>query len=366
MQTTLVTGFPSYLARRMIRKILGSDEDDRVSLLARHKEAAAASEFCATLPAAQQKRVAVLVGDVTAMDLGLSGQEYRGLTAELSEIHHMAGRYHLGATKEEIQQFNVGGTRGAIELALECRKLRRFTFWSTVFVSGDREGVVMEDELWCEQRFRNEYEHSKYAAEKIVRSMSRRLPATIVRPGIIVGDSRTGELERYDGPYRLLTVLMNSPFDLQLPLPGRGVGPFHLVPVDYVVDAGYVLSRRDDAVSKTFHLVDPCPLSARAVYELVADRAFRKVPKGVIPPGMAKALLRVPWVGKLRGSPRTIMEGFNQQVFYSCRNTLELLRTTDVWCPPFESYVDNLVRFVKDVQLAYRRRDDDVHDPLES
>jgi thioester reductase-like protein len=277
----------------------------------------------------------------------------------------MAGRFHLGATREEVQQFNVGGTRGAIELALECRKLRRFAFWSTVFVSGDREGVVMEDELECGQRFRNEYEHSKYAAEKIVRSMSRRLPATIFRTGIIVGDSHSGELERYDGPYRLVSVLMNSPFDLQLPLPGRGVGAFHLVPIDYVIDAGYALARHENAVSKTFHLVDPCPLSARSVYELVADRAYRKIPKSVIPSGVAKALLRLPWVGKVRGAPRTIMEGFNQQVSYSCRNTLEALRKTEIWCPPFEQYVDNLVRFVKDAQLAYRRREEDVSDPLE-
>ena len=364
MGTTLVTGLPSYTAARMIEKLLASDERERVFALVRHEDDGAASELVAELPAEQQRRLSVLIGDVTAMDLGLSGSEYRALTSDLAVIHHMAARYHIGASKEQILQYNVGGTRGVLELALECQQLRRFNFWSTVHVSGDREGVVMEDELFVGQRFRNDYEHSKYAAEKIVRQMSRRVPSTILRPGVIVGDSRTGEIRRYDGPYHLISVLMNSPFDLQLPLPGRGVGPFHLVPIDYVIDAGYWLGQAEEAVSKTFHLVDPCALSGRSVYELVADRAHRKVPKRVLPEGVAKAMLRLPWVGRLKGSPRTIMEGFNQQVSYNCRNTLELLRRTDIWCPPFEGYVDNLVRFVKDVQAAHRRGDEEISDPL--
>jgi thioester reductase-like protein len=360
---TLVTGFPLYTAKRMINKLL-EDEHERVYLLASHERANEAAEFIGAMPPASQRRVNVLVGEVTNMDLGLSGREYRTLVSDLNCIHHMAARFFLGASREAVHQFNVGGTRGALELALECQQLRRFAFWSTVHVSGDREGVIMEDELHQGQRFRNEYEYSKFEAERIVRSLSRRVPSTILRPGIIIGDSATGELERYDGPHHLMNVLTNSPFDLQLPLPGRGVGPFNLVPVDYVIDAGYLLARMEGAVSKTFHLVDPCPLSARAVFELVADRAQRPMPRSVIPSGVARAMLRLPWLGKLKGSPRTIMEGFNQQVYYNCRNTLEALRSSDLWCPPFESYVDNLVRFVRETQ-ARRRRDDDVVDPLD-
>jgi len=361
---TLVTGYPSYSARRMIEKILEAEPSGRAYVLVRHDDSAAAREYLSSLPEAHARRASVIIGDVTSMDLGLSGREYRRLTAEVTYIHHMAARYHLGASKEEVESYNVGGTRGVLELALECQQLRRFAFWSTVNVSGDREGVVMEDELNTGQRFRNEYEASKCAAEKIVRSMSRRVPTTVLRPGIIVGDSKSGAIERLDGPYHLMPVLMNSPFDLQLPLPGRGVGPFHLVPIDFVVDAGHALARLEDAVSKTFHIVDPAPLSGRSVYELVAARAHRRPPRGAIPGGVAKAILRLPWVGKLRGSPKTIMEGFNQQVFYNCRNTLELLRGSDTYCPPFDSYVGNLVRYVKERQASHRQ-DDDISDPLD-
>jgi nucleoside-diphosphate-sugar epimerase len=279
----------------------------------------------------------------------------------------MAAHLHLGASKEMIQQVNVGGTRGVLELALECRRLRRFNFWSTVHVSGEREGVIMEDELVCGQTFRNHYEHSKYAAEKVVRSMARRVPSTIFRPGIIVGDAKTGEIDRFDGPYHLMVLIVDSPVDFHLPLPGKGDAPLHLVPVDFVIDAAYALSRMEETVSKSFHLVDPCPLAARNVYLLVAERAHRKPPKGMIPSGLARTLLKLPGMSRtFGGSSRTLLAGFEQNVTYNCRNTLEALHKTNIWCPPFESYVDNLVRFVKDTRAARRSRyDDDMSDPLD-
>ncbi|MCK5799121.1 MAG: SDR family oxidoreductase, partial [Deltaproteobacteria bacterium] len=311
VDTTLVTGFPSYTARRMVDRLLERSDRERVFMLVRHQDSAEVSDYLAALDEGVRRRLTPLIGNVTSMDLGLSGKEYRLLVDELTCIQHMAGRYHLGATREEVEQINVGGTRGVLELALECQRLRRFCFWSTVHVSGDREGIVMEGELASGQRFRNVYEESKFKAEEIVRSISRRVPSTIFRPGIIIGDSQTGEIGHYDGPYHLMRVLMNAPFDLQLPLPGRGDGPLHLVPVDFVVNAADTLARLDDAVSRTFHLVDPAPLSARAIYELVADRAHRKVTRGVIPGTLARLMLRlpVPWIGGLKGSPKTLMEG---------------------------------------------------------
>jgi len=367
VDSTLVTGFPSYTARRMLLKLLSASPQERVFALVRDKYAADAEEFVAGLAPGQRKRLNVLVGDVSSMDLGLSGKEYRTLVAELTNIHHMAAHLHLGASKEMIQQVNVGGTRGVLELALECRRLRRFNYWSTVHVSGDREGVIMEDELACGQSFHNPHEHSKYAAEKVVRSMSRRVPSTIFRPGIIVGDSKTGEIDRFDGPYRLMVLIVDSPIDFHLPLPGKGDAPLHLVPIDHVIEAGYTLSRAEETVSKTFHLVDPCPLAARSIYQLVAERAHRKAPRGGIPAGLARTLFKLPGLSRTFGGlGRSMLAGFEQNVYYNCRNTLEALRQTDVWCPPFESYVDNLVRFVKDERAARRRRlDDDTTDPLD-
>lgn len=363
---TFVTGFPSYTAKRMVLRLLESNEHERVFILVQEKLTADAEEFRDQLPADQGERLEILEGDVSSMDLGLSGREYRGLLGDLTNIHHMAAHLHMGASRETIKQVNVGGTRGVLELALECQRLRRFNFWSTVRVSGDRRGVIMEDELDSGQGFLNPYEESKFQAEKIVRSMSRRVPSTIFRPGIIVGDSVTGEVDRFDGPYHLMVLIVDSPLDMRLPLPGTGDGPLHLVPVDYVIEAAYRLSRMDRSISKTYHLVDPSPLSARSVYELVASRAHRKTPRRVLSAGLARAILQSPVLSRLTGSSRSMLEGFERDVIYNCRNSMNALRHTDVWCPPFDSYVDNLVRYVKDVRATRRRTmDDQLVDPLE-
>ena len=138
------------------------------------------------------------------MDLGLPRPRLQGARRRGHAIHHTAAVYYLGAKRELVERVNVDGTRTMLELAADCTHLRRFVHWSTAQVSGARSGVILEEELDCGQRFRNVYEETKFRAERMVRDASRRLPVTILRPGIIVGDSKTGEIDKFDGPYYLL------------------------------------------------------------------------------------------------------------------------------------------------------------------
>ena len=342
----LVTGFPYFTARRMIAKILAADARSRVLLLVREKFREEAEAFAAALPVKERRRLRILVGDVCDIDLGLSGEEYREVAAEVTTIYHIASAYYLRIPRDTALRVNVGGTRHIIELAGACRRLERLCHFSAASVSGTRKGVIMEDELEMRQRFHNVYEETKYRAEVLAREAARRLPVTILRPGIIVGDSRTGEIEKLDGPYYLIKLIVGSRLDVALPLPGQGSAPLYLVPIDYVVDAAFALARDPRAVGRTFHLVDPCPLAARRVYELVAERASRKPPKGSIPEGLARAALKL-GLSRLVRMPLDFLESFNHLAFYNCHNSIELL-TPDLTCPPFERYVDNLVRYVRD------------------
>jgi thioester reductase-like protein len=363
---TLVTGFPAFTAKCMVRTLLEEEGKGRLLLLARAQFVEAAQAFLEELPPARRKRVEILVGDVCDMDLGLSGEEYRRLTEEVQVIHHLASVYYLGVRKEVAQRVNVDGTRNVVALAEDARALERLNHYSTVQVSGNRRGVVTEDELDCGQGFRNVYEETKYRAEQIVRQAARRLPVTVFRPGIIVGDSHSGEIDKFDGPYYLMVLIVASPLDVSLPLPGHGSAPLHLVPIDFVTRAAARLSRDPRAVGKTFHLVDPCPLAARAVYELIAERAQKPVPRGSIPTGFARALLRAPGLERLARAPLAMLESFNHLVFYNCRNTLDLLDDTEVRCPHFEDYVDRLVRYVRDVHAARKRAlEEEVFDPFD-
>src|SRR5579871_1439820 len=326
---SLVTGFPLFTAKRMVRKLL-DDERERVYLLVRGKFRAAAEELLRELSDGAQKRAVILEGDVCDMDLGLAGGEYKELAGELTAIHHLAAIYYLGMRREVVERVNVEGTRSVVELAGESTRLRRLCHWSTAHVSGARSGVVLEEELDEGQRFRNVYEETKFRAEKLVREAAARLPVTILRPGTIVGDSRTGEIDKFDGPYSLMLLIVNSPLDVPLPLPGRGNGPLHLVPIDFVVDAAHALAGDPRAVGKTLHLTDPNPLSARTVYELAARHAERKPPRGSIPTALLRAVLRTPGLERLARAPLSLLESFDHQAIYNCRAAMALLDGTEI------------------------------------
>jgi thioester reductase-like protein len=365
-EQVLVTGYPAFTARRMIRRLLGADDTTRVMVLSRDKFAVPAREFLASLPPAQTARAEVIVGDVCDMDLGLTGGEYKRLTEELTTIHHLAGIYYLGVDKRTAQRVNVEGTRGVIELASEVKRLRRLVHWSTATVAGKRRGMILEDELDERQAFHNFYEETKYQAEKLAREAQRRIPLTILRPGIIVGDSKTGEIDKFDGPYYLMVLIVTNSLQVHLPLPGRGVAPLHLVPIDYVVEAAYRLGVDARAAGQTFHLTDPNPLPAKKVYELIAEHAHSKAPRGFIPKGLARTLLRAPGLDRLARAPLSFLESFDHQVFYNTKNSLALLSEAGLWCPPFESYVDPLVRYVQDVHDARRQQvEDEIFDPFD-
>ncbi len=335
----LVTGFPKLLARRLAEALwpLG-----RVTLLAQERHEDDAAAFAATLRDAR-----VLTGDVAAMHLGLSTAEYRELSEECTDIVHAAEWGHVGADKVTLERVNVDGTRAVIELAQDCRKLRRLTHFSTAFVSGDRVGVVAEDELSAGQEFRNFYEQTKFEAELLVRRAMGQLPCTVLRPAYIVGDSRTGEIDRFEGPYTVAALLLSKKLQVALPLPGDGVAPFNVVPIDFVVDAAAAIHEDPRAVGRTFHIVDPNPSSSRRVYERVVEREGKKLPRLSLGYKLTDTLLKLPGLEKLTREQRMAFASVNHLSFYSNRNTLEILDGTGISCPPIESYLDTLIDYAQ-------------------
>src|SRR5262249_47716801 len=147
---------------------------------------------------------------------------------------------------------NVRATREALELARAATHLRAFVHHSTAFVSGDRRGLVLEEELDVGQRPRNSIERTKLHAEKIVRAAAD-VPSVILRPSIVVGDAQPGEVDRLDGPYLLVMLMLTAPPDFALPVPTEGDALLHLVPVDYVAAAAVAIGRDPRAIGKTFH-----------------------------------------------------------------------------------------------------------------
>ena len=127
-----------------------------------------------------------------------------------------------------------------------------------------------------------------------------------------------------------------------------------------------MLSRDPRAAGGTYHLTDPCPFAARTIYELVAQRAERKAPRGIIPTGLARALLKAPGLERLARAPLAFLEAFNHLALYNSRHTMALLDGTSVRCPPFDTYVGNLVRYVREVHAQKKQRiEDETIDPFD-
>ncbi len=337
----LVTGYPNFVVRRLVQR-LATDGLTVYVLCKESFEEEATKDF-----RRHGEAVQIVTGDVACMDLGLSGSEVKELQAKVKWLFHLAGIYYLGSEPDEMSLVNVEGTRNVIAFAADLPHLQRLVHYSTAFVSGSRDGVIMEYDLVAPPRFRNAFERTKFEAEELVRQASRELPMTIVRPSLIVGDSTTGEIDRMDGPHFFMRVLVNLPLDIHLPLVGRGDYPLNLVPADYVVEAMACIGRHVDSVGKTYHLVDQNPLPSRKVFEILCGVAEKKAPRRTIPSNLATYLMKMPGLEKAWRSPRLFVEMLNQLVLYNAMNTTEILAGSGIVCPSFPSYAANLVAFLK-------------------
>ncbi len=357
-----VTGYPGFIGKRLVKYLAQENPDGRITLLVQPKFVKEAESYASKISGA---RIDIVSGDIVDMHLGLAGPEYQRLCDEVTHLFHLAAISYLGMPRDTARRVNVDGTRNVLELARDCRALERMVHFSSCYVSGDRVGVIAEDELDRGQSFRNAYEETKFEAEKLVSRAMSAVPITVVRPSTVVGDSATGEIDRFEGPYYLGMLLVLSPLVLPLPLPGNGVAPLNVVPVDFVVRATWSLATNPAAAGKTVHLVDPNPMSARRVYELIAERANRRLPRFSLPARAADWFLRIPGVEKLARPQRAAVAYVNHLALYNCHTALELLDGTGVRCPPLMSYLDKLIDYALATWRQRQMVQPEVDDPLD-
>ncbi len=364
----LLTGVPSFSAGLMLREVL-REEGTQVHLVVRPKQHEALESLfeslLAEIGAGFKERVHVLEGDPTHIDFGLSGAEFNDLRKRVTRIHHMSEVIAPSASKEIATQGNINSVREVLELARVAPRLESLVAHSTALVSGKKSGLVQEEDLDLTRGFRNVVEETKARGERMLREAMRDVPISIVRPSITVGSSQTGEIDRFEGPYLLILLMMSSPRDWALPLPGRGDSPLHLVPIDFVVRASRAIGLDPAAKGKTFHLVDPHPLTAKRIFELVADAAGKRSPRGFIPANLTKAILRTPGLDRFAKSPRAFIDALGANVWYDSKNTEALLTPKGITCPPFPSYVDKLVEYIDHRLRSRRSTKDDAFDALD-
>jgi len=202
-------------------------------------------------------RVKLILGDVSRPNLGLPEGELGELVRGVSHVVHAAADLRLDGPIDAMRMTNVAGTMNVIDFASRANEdhgLQRFSYISTAYVAGGRRGLIPESDLTDEHGFHNTYELTKFEAERLVREAGARLPISIFRPGMIVGDSLTGEVRTFNTIYYPLRLYFEHGIRV---VPISSSSKINIVPVDYVADSIVRLTQMSDAEGLTFQLTAP-------------------------------------------------------------------------------------------------------------
>lgn len=354
MKSVFLTGFPGFLGSELVRRLLVRyDKNVPIHLLIQAKYREDAELQVQALEETDPDNAGRLIlyeGDITRPDLGL-GEGEAFLTDQVTEIYHLAAVYDLSVPRDFAIQVNVQGTSNLLDFAERCgSKLERVHYASTCYVSGHYPGVFWEEDLDKGQYFNNYYEETKFLAERLVRRrMQNGLPVTIYRPSIVTGDSRTGETQKYDGIYYILQWLMRQPQVALLTVMGDPMRyEVNIVPRDFVVDAISCLSAKEESLGKTYHLSDPNPPLVDKAIEILGAAVNRKIVRVPVSKRLAKGVLKIAPIRDLIGIDPALVDYFTHPTHYVCENTLDDLKSTGIECPPLESYIGNLLAYMKE------------------
>jgi len=350
MTTVFLTGFPGFLGSALVERLLDRhDAETTVTCLIQSKYRSQAETKAEEIEAEYdaEGRIELVEGDITDADLGL-GEAYDDLQADSVEVYHLAAIYDLTMDREPGRLVNIEGTRHVLDFA-EGGNVDRLHYVSSVVVSGTYEGRFTEDMLQEGQQFCNYYETTKHMAEVLVQQRMDEIPTTIYRPGVAVGDSETGETQKYDGPYAFVEMLLDQGDNAVIPAPrGASDAEFNLVPRDYVVDALGHLSGIEESEGKVYHLADPDPPTTTELIKTFGEAAGKSrtivVP---YPKGIVKGLL----ASLSPDSDLLKSGGLEYQTWgasFDCTNAVEDLEGSGIECPSFDSYAENLVEFVRE------------------
>ena len=255
-----VTGATGFIGRRLVEGLLTKRQGD-VYVLVRENSRSRLDDlverWTVAAGASAAARVKPVVGDLRRPLLGIDSDQVAELHDKIDHFFHLAAVYDMTAPAQRNTAVNVGGTTHAVELAraLDAKCLHHV---SSIAVAGTYRGVFEEDMFDEGQRLPSPYHRTKFESERIVREQPY-VPWRVYRPGVVVGDSRTGEMDKIDGPYYFFKSIQRARQLLPewAPLVGPDLGDTNVVPVDWVVDALEHIAHEPDLDGKAFHLTDP-------------------------------------------------------------------------------------------------------------
>jgi len=352
-----LTGATGFLGVQLVRELLVRRPEARLALLIRDRAGRAGKagqtgqeRANAFVPAQDRARVEVYSGDVSQPNCGLTAAQYQRLSAEATRVIHSAATVRFDHSLAEARAINVEGTRRLLDFAAAAPGLRSFTYVGTAYVAGERTGLVMEDELAVGQTYRNTYEQTKAEAEALVRSRLVSMPGVILRPSIIVGDSRTGVTSSFKMMYWPLKIYARR---LWRTVPGFPDAVLDIVPVDYVAAAVARLAFDEAALGRAAHLC--AGPRGSATIEQVARRAAEyfqvREPRYIDPKFFFAAIRPLLFVSLWGRKRRVLRDGrayrdyFTMRMQFDTSNAERLLLPAGIAPPPVLDYLDRLFHY---------------------
>jgi NAD(P)-dependent dehydrogenase (short-subunit alcohol dehydrogenase family) len=347
-----VTGATGFIGKRLVKTLLAR-RGATVYFLLRPESEGKLGELLEFWGASRTRAIPVL-GDLTTKKLGVSAEAIKGLKGQVDHVYHLAAVYDLKADEASQVQVNIEGTRNVVEFAkaIDAGHLHHV---SSIAAAGLYEGVFREDMFEEAEGLDHPYFMTKHESEKIVRKESK-VPWTVYRPAMVVGDSATGEMDKIDGPYYFFKLIQRMRQVLPPWMPGIGLegGRINIVPVDFVVAAlDHISHAKADLDKKCFHLVDPQGYRVGDVLDIFSKAAH--APKmnvfinaallGFIPKSVKKGMMALAPVRRVRhavmkdlGLPEDMLTFVNYPTRFDCRETLAALERSGIECPNLKDY----------------------------
>ena len=268
-----VTGATGFIGSRLVERLLDKRQG-KIYVLVRESSIARLDDlierWSVAVGPSVAERIEPVVGDLRRPLLGIEKEKVAELRGKINHFFHLAAVYDMTAPAERNTAVNVGGTTHAVELAraVDAKHLHHV---SSIAVAGTYKGVFEEDMFDEGQKLPSPYHRTKFESERIVRDQPY-VPWRVYRPGIVVGDSKTGEMEKIDGPYYFFKAIqrMRRLLPEWVPLVGLDLGYTNIVPVDWVADALEHIAHEPNLDNRAFHLTDPRP---QRVDELINELA---------------------------------------------------------------------------------------------
>ena len=346
-----VTGATGFIGKRLVKKLLERKGSVVHFLIRQESEGKVAN--LRTYWGVSAARVRPVFGDITSKKLGVSGEGLKALKGQIDHVYHLAAVYDLTADEASQIAVNIEGTRNMVEFA-KAIDAGHVHLVSSIASAGLYEGVFREDMFEEAENYDHPYFRTKHESEKIVRQECR-VPWSVYRPAMVVGDSTTGEMDKVDGPYYFFKLIQRMRQLLPPWMPSIGLegGRINIVPVDFVVAALDVISHQPGIDKKCYHLVDPVGYRVGDVLDIFSKAAH--APKmnlfinaalfGFIPRSITKAMMALAPVRRVRnailndlGLPDDMLTFVNYPTRFDCRESLAALKGTGVSCPNLKDY----------------------------